>query len=321
MKDKISVIIPTYNRAKIIKKSIDSVLNQTYSNIELIIVDDGSSDNTEDVIKSIKDERLFYYKLEKNSGTAVARNYGIEKSTCDYIAFQDSDDIFREDKLEKQMKNMKINKSVMDFCKICIHEGENEILIPTADDDKTIKEKGIVNKLCENNVISTQAILIKKSIVEEYKFDHDIPNTDDYDLALRVAIDHKVSYTNIPLVDLYRQKDSITYSIEKLRKSCISMLKKDYKLTEEQYKTFHGNLLFQANKNKYEEYWNKILKNREDIEKLNNRIKELEEENKKSNKEKKDIIKDKDKILNDYNAIVNSRRWKIISKIMKIFGK
>ena len=101
--EKITVIIPTYNRANIISKSIESVLNQTYNNIELIIVDDGSTDNTEEVIASIKDDRIKYYKLKKNSGTAIARNYGIEKSTCKYIAFQDSDDIFRNNKLELQI--------------------------------------------------------------------------------------------------------------------------------------------------------------------------------------------------------------------------
>ena len=230
---------------------------------------------------------------------------------------------------------MKKNNSVMDFCKICIHENEIEQLIPTEEDDKTIKKKGIVNKLCENNVISTQSILIKTEIAKMYQFDPMIPNTDDYDLALRVAIDHKVSYTNEPLVDLYRQNDSITYSVDKLRKSCISMLKKNYNLSEEQYKIFYNNLLFQASKNKYQEYWDEILENRNQIEKLNNEICEYKNSSKKmeesiinikseNDKLKCDILKlekENNKVTADYNKIINSKRWKIVNRICRIIKK
>ena len=101
--EKISVIIPTYNRAKELKRSVESVLAQTYDNFELIIVDDGSKDNTQEVIASIPDERIRYIKLEQNRGAAGARNEGVRASKCDLIAFQDSDDIWREEKLERQM--------------------------------------------------------------------------------------------------------------------------------------------------------------------------------------------------------------------------
>ena len=342
MKEKVSIIIPTYNRANIITKSIESVLNQTYENLELIIVDDGSSDNTEEVVKSINDRRIRYYKMKKNGGTAVARNFGISKAKCKYIFFQDSDDIFRNNKIEIQLKNMIENNSAMDFCKICIHEGDNEILVPTNEDDIKIANEGIVNKLCENNVVSTQAILIKTEIAKKYQFDPNIPNTDDYDLALRVAIDNKVSYTNIPLVDIYRQSDSITYSMEKLRKSSLSMIKKDYKLSSEQLKKLYDNLLFHASRNKYEEYYSEIQQlsksNEElkkDLEELQNKNIKLESINDKLNEEKKNFIKknkelesncnDLNNKYNDYkekyNSIINSKRWKFTSKLLKIIGK
>ncbi|MGN0319098.1 MAG: glycosyltransferase family 2 protein, partial [Lachnospira sp.] len=84
---KVSVIIPTYNRAYILRRAVDSVLNQTYDNFELIIVDDGSADNTRQIVESYSDERIKYYYTKLNKGAAAARNYGIDNATCDYIAF------------------------------------------------------------------------------------------------------------------------------------------------------------------------------------------------------------------------------------------
>src|SRR5437763_11554370 len=87
-----SIIIPTYNRASMIEKTIQSALNQSYSDYEIIIVDDGSTDNTEQVVLSIKDARIFYFKKE-NAERAAARNYGAHRAKGDYITFLDSDDV------------------------------------------------------------------------------------------------------------------------------------------------------------------------------------------------------------------------------------
>ncbi len=103
---KISVIIPTYNRGKIIGNSIKSVLNQTFKNLEIIVVDDGSKDNTKEIVDEFKDERVRYIKLNNNTGAANARNIGIKNAIGQYISFQDSDDIFYPDKLERQLKNI-----------------------------------------------------------------------------------------------------------------------------------------------------------------------------------------------------------------------
>ena len=116
--NKISVIIPTYNRGNIIINSIKSALNQTFKNLEIIVVDDGSTDNTKEKLAQIKDERLKYIKLEKNTGGSNARNIGIKNATGQFISFQDSDDILYPEKLEKQMKNLINKNSHFDFCKI-----------------------------------------------------------------------------------------------------------------------------------------------------------------------------------------------------------
>src|SRR5690606_12236032 len=92
MRESFSIIVPTYNRVSFIRKTIVSVLHQSYQNFEIVIIDDGSTDNTEKVILSLQDLRIKYYKKE-NEERAVARNCGIEKATGDYVTFLDSDDI------------------------------------------------------------------------------------------------------------------------------------------------------------------------------------------------------------------------------------
>jgi len=110
MKDKlVSIIMPTYNCGKFIEETINSVINQTYTNWELIIVDDCSKDNTEEVVKQIKDKRIKYHKLKENSGAAVARTEAMKKAKGNYMAFLDSDDLWYPEKLEKQLKFMKDN--------------------------------------------------------------------------------------------------------------------------------------------------------------------------------------------------------------------
>ena len=103
-KPTVSIIIPTYNREQLIARSIKSVLNQTYQDFEIIIVDDASTDNTEEVISNFNDKRIRYIRHEKNKGAAAARNTGIRAARCDYIAYQDSDDEWLPEKLARQME-------------------------------------------------------------------------------------------------------------------------------------------------------------------------------------------------------------------------
>lgn len=110
MEELVSVIMPSYNTARFIKETIESVLEQTYSNWELIIVDDCSTDNTDKVVSEyLKDERIRYIKNEKNSGAAISRNRALREAKGKWIAFLDSDDLWEADKLEKQIGFMKSN--------------------------------------------------------------------------------------------------------------------------------------------------------------------------------------------------------------------
>ncbi len=110
MNELVSIIMPSYNTAKFISQTIESVLAQTYTNWELIIVDDCSTDNTDEVVKSfLSDNRIKYIKNEKNSGAAVSRNRALREAKGKWIAFLDSDDLWLPEKLEKQISFMRKN--------------------------------------------------------------------------------------------------------------------------------------------------------------------------------------------------------------------
>lgn len=127
----VSIIMPSWNTERFIDKSIQSVLKQTYSNWELIIIDDCSADDTDNVVKSyLKDSRIKYYKNNKNVGAALTRNRALRKANGEWIAFLDSDDLWTPDKLEKQLSFMKKNGYVFSYHDyIKIDENDNPLNI------------------------------------------------------------------------------------------------------------------------------------------------------------------------------------------------
>lgn len=306
-KDKVSIIIPTYNRAKLIKKSINSVLNQTYDNIEVIVVDDCSTDNTEEVIKKIKDERVKYIKLKKNSGACVARNTGIKASTGKYISFNDSDDEYMSTKIEKQYNNLIKNKSDMDFCKIGIHIDDEIVMIPSVNQEINIFNKKYLTELVNDNYISTQAIFIKKSIASKVLFNEELPRLQDYDFVLRCVPLVKLSYTSENLVELYRQEDSISNSPSKLFTAIKIMFNKKYEITEEQKRILNMSLI-DIYSNDVTNYYESICYN------MNNVINDQKEQIDR-------LTKDYNYINNLYNSIISSKRWKMTEKLFKIIKK
>ena len=184
----ISVIIPTYNREKTIRKSIESVLNQTYTDFELLIVDDGSKDNTKEIVEQYEDERIRLISYAPNQGAAHARNIGILNAKGAYIAFHDSDDLMRSDRLERQLKFLKEQEA--DFVFARVHEygldGLDRGASPFScnlDDDKLQN----VKKLLLQWQVWCQTILCTKSCAESIMFDEDFPCGIDWDFSIRVA--------------------------------------------------------------------------------------------------------------------------------------
>lgn len=145
MEELVSIITPTYNCARYIKETIHSVLNQTYRNWELIIVDDASKDNTEEIVKEFQDERIIYIKLSQNSGAAVARNRGIKEARGKFIAFLDSDDLWKKEKLEKQVKFMKDNNYHFSYTNYVEIDEDDKLLGRKITGPKKITKTGMFN--------------------------------------------------------------------------------------------------------------------------------------------------------------------------------
>ncbi|OJF68804.1 hypothetical protein BK026_08380 [Alteromonas sp. V450] len=186
----VSIVLPTYNRAATIGRAIESVLNQTYPDFELLIVDDGSTDNTEIVVAQyLKDPRVKYYK-RKNQGASAARNFGISVGTGDYVAFQDSDDEWLENKLALQISSF---AECADS--VCMVYGDllrvnNAGIEEIRQSPDVIGDELFNPETKEFNVfgIGIQTCLIKRSALNKAgNFDTELPRFIDLELFIRLS--------------------------------------------------------------------------------------------------------------------------------------
>lgn len=206
----ISIVIPSYNRRDTIIPCIESVLSQTYGNIEVIVVDDASSDKTYELFEHFPDKRVHFYRYEKNQGACYARNLGASYAKGQYIAFQDSDDVWHPEKLEKQINYLVSNDSDFVFCGMNRLEPEAMLYYPTTRFEPT---GDVVEQLLANNMISTQTMLMKRDVLDCVKFDISFKRFQDWDFALQVALEKfKIGYLEEALVNSAVQANSISVS-------------------------------------------------------------------------------------------------------------
>lgn len=199
--NKISIVLPTYNRANVIGKSIESVLNQTYQNLELIIVDDGSTDDTEEIVCAFKDNRIRYHRLEQNSGVSQARNIGVALAENDLVALEDSDDLWFPTKLEKQMQYWNLHPEFsMIYCPYEM-EVDKSLLITPSGLPREELEGNILRNLLFRNSIGAPTILFKKeAFIECGGFDPAFKSLEDWDFAIRFAKKNQIGFLNEVLV-------------------------------------------------------------------------------------------------------------------------
>lgn len=187
----ISIIMPAYNCERYIEDAIRSVLEQKYQNWELIVIDDGSVDETKRIVErlSIHDQRIRFYINEKNLGVSKTRNRGISIASGDWIAFLDSDDIWDKNKLEKQMLYAKKMSADFLFTGSAYINEKGEYYQGTFN----VPEKVDYRKLRTQNVISCSSVLVKKKYFENIKMENDKIH-EDYAVWLRILKTGVIAY-------------------------------------------------------------------------------------------------------------------------------
>jgi len=198
----VSVIVPTYNRAHLVTETIDSILSQTFADFELILVDNYSSDNTEEVVKSYTDERIRYFKHQNNGVIAVNRNYAIRKAQGEYIAFCDDDDLWFPEKLEIQVKYSCAHPEYyLVYSNAWIFD-ENGVLNGLCRKPRSFKEGEVFEELVKYNFIPQLTVLIKGEVFENIGFFNEDPSqlgAEDYQYWLRTALYYKIGFVGEPL--------------------------------------------------------------------------------------------------------------------------
>jgi glycosyltransferase involved in cell wall biosynthesis len=200
---KVSVILPTYNRAHLIGRAIESVLNQTYRDFELLIIDDGSIDDTEKVVKSFTDKRISFIKHERNKGAAAARNTGIHLARGEFIAFQDSDDEWLPEKLERQINKFgEVSADVgVVYCGyVAVSQQTNREIFRSIP-----MERGkIYPRILQGCITGTFTPLIKRVCFDKAGFfDEILPTCQDWDMWIRISRYYEFDFIPDVLVRIY----------------------------------------------------------------------------------------------------------------------
>jgi len=232
---KISVIIPTYNRKKTLARAIQSVINQSLSPFEILIIDDGSNDGTEEWVK--ENFQNIKYIYQNNHGVSSARNIGIENAYGDWVAFLDSDDEWLPNKLFEQVKSIQSNPKIKFF-------HTNEIWIRNGvrvNQMKKHKKYGgyIFEKCLDICRVSPSSVLIQKEVFDNIGiFDESLRVCEDYDLWLRITSKYPVVFLDIPLIYKYGghadQLSKVNDGIESYRIQSLEKIIKSGFLSNEQ---------------------------------------------------------------------------------------
>ncbi|MFH1359470.1 MAG: glycosyltransferase [Candidatus Omnitrophota bacterium] len=208
----VSIIIPSFNRAKLLQRAIQSVLRQTYQNFEVIVVDDASTDHTREVVLGFSDPRLRYIRNEKNLKGPRSRNIGIKQARGEYISLLDDDDEFLPEKIEKEVNKFRDAPEEVGvvYCghSFVVNNKIAKIMLP--------QYRGDVSEITwRHPVLSLPAALIKKKCFEKSGlFDETFVSCQDWDLWIRVAQHCRFDYINESLLNVYMHGGEISTNIQ-----------------------------------------------------------------------------------------------------------
>ena len=217
---KVSVIMPCYNHEKYIDCAINSVLNQSYGNFELIIVDDSSSDRSVDIIEHYEklDDRVVAIYHQTNMGASTSRNDAIEKANGDYIAFCDADDIWLCDKLKIQIaKIVNLHHYDLIYCDSSIIDSRGNYTGKKFSDNFSPfigSQKAVFYKLCISNCINLSTVLLKKACADRIGyFNKEISYVEDWLFWICLANEYEFYYIDLPLVEyrVHEQSSNLKY--------------------------------------------------------------------------------------------------------------
>ncbi|WGV27766.1 glycosyltransferase [Halotia branconii] len=226
---KISVVIPAYNSEKTIKATIDSVLNQTFIDFELIIINDGSQDSTLDIISQIQDSRIKIFSFE-NAGGNVSRNRGLHQSVGEFVSFLDADDLWTSDKLASQLQALQENIDAKVAYSWTDYIDENGDFLYSGTHDTfngDVYEKLLVNNFLENG---SNPLIYREALIKLNGFDESLKAAQDWDMWLRLAA--KYNFVGVPSVHiLYRvSANSLSTNLVRQEQACLQVLEHGCKL-------------------------------------------------------------------------------------------
>ncbi|MBD2730079.1 glycosyltransferase [Nostoc sp. FACHB-892] len=225
---KISVIIPAYNSEKTIAHTIQSVLNQTFTDLELIVINDGSQDSTLEIVTQIKDPRIKVFSYS-NAGGNVSRNRGLQRAVGEFVSFLDADDLWTPDKLQSQLKALQENvtaKVAYSWTDYINTNGEFILSGKRVNVNGNVYENLLLNNFLENG---SNPLICRKSLITLNGFDESLSAAQDWDMWLRLA--SKFDFICVPSVQiLYRiSTNSVSCNLARQEKSCLQVLEKAYK--------------------------------------------------------------------------------------------
>lgn len=212
----VSVIMPTYNHARFIGEAIESVLNQTYPNFELIIIDNYSEDNTEEIVASYKDSRIKYLKFRNYGIIAASRNYGIKHALGEYIAFLDSDDWWYPEKLEVGAHYL--NTSDILYHDLDVYPKRWKRLKKMR--GRYLKKPVFVDLMLKTNCLPNSSVVVKKAVLDKaggFSEDKSLVGVEDFDLWLKISrITENFTYIHKSLGAYWMGEDNISKASEHL---------------------------------------------------------------------------------------------------------